>query len=166
MTRWIVLALLALVAGCGGPSRPLDVGYHGSADGFEKAKLAADAWNRTCGGTLVIVHEGDGDVQLREQAGLVDGAYGETFKSRETLGIVGPEEPYLIRFMSGGDALGVITHELGHALGIEEHTSDETIMNPAVSGGYYRNWHRDATPENERTLRDDLITPEQCERVR
>jgi hypothetical protein len=163
-----ILSLCLLVSGCA-QARPLDVGYHGSADGFTKALIAAQYWNDACGETLVVVHEGDGDVQLREQAGMPDGQYGETFKQHEVLGIVGPEEPYEIKFMGSSGALGIIAHEYGHALGIEGHSSGINIMNPAISGGYYRDWHEDAVDfgndKSGHTLRPKLISAEDCRAV-
>lgn len=159
---YLVVALFVTLLGCAAPTT-LDVGYHGSDEGYAAALEAAAAWNETCRADLIQVHRGDGDVQLYETWGTVGGqALGETHLERPFLTFLGPKEPTEIRFMRGWEALPVLAHEFGHAMGLQH--GDGGIMTP---GNELPSMREQLDPATQyETLLPGLITPELCAAIK
>jgi hypothetical protein len=151
------LAAALFSASCAEGSKTLDMGFKGSARGLARAKLAAETWNATCDTILIQVHEGDAKIAITEQEGLTHNAYGETYKHREFLGIIGEEEAYWIWTINDDHQLIVLTHEFGHALGLGH--AETGIMHPGAS-------YDMLDPEtNFQTIMPGMITQEDCQQV-
>ncbi len=147
-----LLALLLLLGGC--TAGPIDIGYHGSEEGFISAQRAAYAWQRACGETLVIVHLGAGDVDL-EEVGPMPGVLGLTwFRRRNALA---PKAASLIQFTRGPQGTTVIAHELGHALGLGHDAFG--IMSVEVGDHYSEYLDADGS------ILPGVVTADECERA-
>jgi hypothetical protein len=161
MRKIFAVSLVFLSSGCAVPD-VVDIGYHGSDEGYVAALQAADAWNQSCGRDLVNVHRGDGEVQTYERSGYTNGAAGETEIDRPFMNMIGPKYPSTIWHTSGWEALPALTHEFGHALGLE-HTH-RGIMQP---GNELPSLAALLDPTTRHTtLLPGLILPEDCALVR
>lgn len=153
----IALASFVLVALSCAPPAVIDAGYVGSDHGLTSAKIAAEAWNQTCGLELVRVHRGGGDFVIEERDGIFRNAYAETTLERPFLGFAGRKRVTAMWFLSGAYAVSELAHEFGHALGLDHAPTgvmkpggELEVLDPAT------HWQ---------TLRPDAITAEDCARA-
>ncbi len=147
-----LVALLLLLGGCAG--LPLDIGYHGSEEGFISAQRAAWAWQRACGETLIVVHLGAGDVDL-EEVGEMPGVLGLTYFRRRNA--FAPKTASLILFTRGPQGTTVVAHEMGHALGLGHDAAG--IMSVEVGDRYLDFLDADGS------ILPGVITADECARA-
>lgn len=123
--------LIGLITSCAQPSGPLDIGFDtsGTNEEFIAAQQAAFEWNDTCKRELVHVHWGQGEIPFYGRAGLIEGralAETRTHSDNNPAAIV-----YQNDNVSGYPLMQTFAHELGHALGILEHTTTG-LMRPSL----------------------------------
>lgn len=144
-----VPALLLTASGCFSEDFTIDVGYHGSPQGYVEALVAADTWNQRCQAPLFYVHWGDGALQMYEQM-HVDGApedrAGETTWHRPGLCYAyGPTRATDVWFLKGEQPLPIIVHEFGHVVGL--HHTPFGIMRPLSGFDELDITHSELKPE-------------------
>ena len=132
MSRLILLAIVLILSACSGPR------YVTPADGSTPEQIqlvyqAAHAWNAVSGEVLgvdvFVVAEGDVAVSFGWSSVQLGGAYGSAQ--------IGGDKVWLAS--DAPDPLGVLTHELGHILGLTDRgwatEEDDGLM---TWGGSYQ----------------------------
>lgn len=115
--RFLGAVVALLLAGCASSPATVVLEWQGSDEGLVMAQAAAAEWVDVCG-AAIVVGRGNGGAPMTEIQGLVDdrGRIGHTVWDDD-----GPD--FVIVSATHGRRQVTMTHELGHALGIEHHAA-------------------------------------------
>lgn len=130
----VFVSMILSLAGCAFSPRPLVFTYEGDDAGLRAATLAAEEWGTTCGASI-IVSRNPGGVPMREvddKPLQMVGAAGATLSNPKD------NRPIAIEFVRRAGPLTreVILHELGHALGIRNHSEHGVMSSPVEPGAH------------------------------